>query len=155
MKLGDIITENLVIPELQAEDKLQVLRELATHLAERVAGIDAQELLAVLLEREQLGSTGIGDGVAIPHGKLKGIQNIIILVGKSSRGVAFDSMDGKPVHLVFLLLAPENSAGVHLKALARLSRLLKNNGFRLKLMGITNAKDLYTSIIEEDEKYLL
>jgi PTS system nitrogen regulatory IIA component len=155
MKIGDILTQDLVIPELKATDKVQALGELVTHIADRVPDISSEELLSVLLEREQLGSTGIGDGVAIPHGKLKGIQNIIAVFAKSVLGVAFDSMDSKPVHLFFLLVAPENSAGIHLKALARLSRLLKSNGFRQKLMGVSDAKDLYSIIVQEDEKYVL
>ena len=151
MKISDILSKDLVIPDLRETDKQSVLRELVRHLSDKVTGIDRGELLSVLLEREQLGSTGIGDGIAIPHGKLKDMKQLIAVFGKSAGGVAFDAMDGRPVHLFFLLVAPENSAGVHLKALARLSRLLKRNGFRQKLMSVADAQQLYRSIIEEDE----
>jgi PTS system nitrogen regulatory IIA component len=151
MKISDLLSKELVIPDLRETDKQNVLGELVSHLSHTIAGIDAGELIRVLLEREQLGSTGIGDGVAIPHGKLKDLKQIIAVFGKSSGGVAFDSMDGKPVHLFFLLVAPESSAGVHLKALARLSRLLKSNGFRQKLMSVADAEQLYQVIVEEDK----
>ena len=151
MKISDILSKELVIPDLREIDKQSVLGELVRHLSQKMAGIDAGELLGVLLEREQLGSTGIGDGIAIPHGKLKDLKQLIAVFGKSTDGVAFDAMDGKPVHLFFLLVAPENSAGVHLKALARLSRLLKRNGFRQKLMSVADALQLYQAIVEEDE----
>jgi PTS system nitrogen regulatory IIA component len=151
MKISDILSKNLVIPDLRETDKQSVLDELVRHLSHKVAGIDTSELLGVLLEREQLGSTGIGDGIAIPHGKLKDLKQLIAVFGKSAAGVSFDAMDGRPVHLFFLLVAPENSAGVHLKALARLSRLLKRNGFRQKLMSVADAEQLYQVIVEEDE----
>jgi PTS system nitrogen regulatory IIA component len=151
MKISDILSKELVIPDLREADKQSVLSELVRHLSHKVAGIDTSELLGVLLEREQLGSTGIGDGIAIPHGKLKDLKQLIAVFGKSAGGVSFDAMDGRPVHLFFLLVAPENSAGVHLKALARLSRLLKRNGFRQKLMSVADAEQLYQVIVEEDE----
>jgi len=151
MKISDILSKDLVIPDLRETDKQSVLDELVRHLSHKIAGIDTNELLGVLLEREQLGSTGIGDGIAIPHGKLKDLKQLIAVFGKNAGGVAFDAMDGRPVHLFFLLVAPENSAGVHLKALARLSRLLKRNGFRQKLMSVADAEQLYQVIVEEDE----
>jgi PTS system nitrogen regulatory IIA component len=151
MKISDILSAELIVPDLQQTAKREVLAELVSHLSAAVEGIDAAELLAVLLEREQLGSTGIGAGVAIPHGKLKELKKLLAVFGKSARGVEFNAMDGRPVHLFFLLVAPENSAGVHLKALARLSRLLKNNGFRHKLMDAADAPSLYRVIVEEDE----
>jgi len=151
MKISDILSAELIVPDLQQTTKRGVLEELISHLSAVVEGINAADLLGVLMEREQLGSTGIGDGVAIPHGKLKELKKLLAVFGKSARGVEFNAMDGRPVHLFFLLLAPENSAGVHLKALARLSRLLKNNGFRQKLMDVTDARSLYRVIVEEDE----
>jgi PTS system nitrogen regulatory IIA component len=155
MKFCDILSEALIIPDLRQTEKTRVLEELVSHLAGAVEGINAGELLAVLQEREKLGSTGIGDGVAIPHGKLKELKKLLAVFGKSTRGVAFNSIDGRPVHLFFLLVAPENSAGVHLKALARLSRLLKNNGFRQKLMDGADARSLYQVIVQEDEQYVV
>jgi nitrogen PTS system EIIA component len=153
MKFSDILSEELIIPDLLQTEKNRVLEELVSRLSAAAEGINAGELLAVLQEREKLGSTGIGDGVAIPHGKLKELKKLLAVFGKSNRGVAFDAIDGRPVHLFFLLVAPENSAGVHLKALARLSRLLKNNGFRQKLMDGTDSRSLYQIIIREDERY--
>lgn len=151
MKISDFLSKDLIIADLRETEKYKVLEELVEFVAQKIAGIDASELLKVLLDREQMGSTGIGDGIAIPHGKLKDLKQIIAVFGKSSRGVSFDAMDGRPVYLLFLLIAPENSAGVHLKALARLSRLLKRNGFRQKLMNLSDAEQLYQVIIEEDE----
>jgi PTS system nitrogen regulatory IIA component len=153
MKICELISEDLIIPELQGKTKKQVLEEMVSLLALKEEGIDAMELLKVLMEREKLGSTGIGNGIAIPHGKLRGISQLVVAFGKSSQGVDFDSMDGKPVHLFFLLVAPENSAGAHLKALARLSRLLKDNSFRKKLIGVSESQSLYRTIVQEDEKY--
>jgi len=153
MKIRDILSEELILPDLQQTEKTRVLEELVSRLSAVVEGINAGELLAVLQEREKLGSTGIGDGVAIPHGKLKELKKLLAVFGKSTRGVKFNAIDGRPVHLFFLLVAPENSAGVHLKALARLSRLLKNNGFRQNLMDGTDALSLYQIIIREDEQY--
>ncbi len=151
MKISDFLSKDLIIADLRETEKYKVLEELVGFVSQKIAGIDAEELLKVLLDREQMGSTGIGDGIAIPHGKLKDLKQIVAVFGKSSRGVAFDAMDSRPVYLLFLLIAPENSAGVHLKALARLSRLLKRDGFRQKLMNISDAELLYQVIIEEDE----
>jgi len=155
MKILDILTsEALVAPALQGVDKAAVLRELATHLArERAAdGIDADQLVEVLWERERLGSTAIGDGIAIPHGKLPGLQGVIGAFGCHPAGVDFDSLDGSPTHLLFLLVAPEDSVGQHLKALARVSRLLKDRAFRERLLAAPDRAALYALIRQEDEK---
>jgi PTS system nitrogen regulatory IIA component len=106
-----------------------------------------------LEDRERLNSTALGEGVAIPHGKLAGVKRVLAAFGRSSQGVDFSSLDGKPTHLFFLLVAPEDSAGAHLKALARISRLLKDQGFRAKLLRASDARELYRTIREEDEKY--
>jgi len=106
-----------------------------------------------LLEREQLGTTGIGDGVAIPHGKLNGIERPVISFGRSKVGLDFDSMDGQPTYLFFLLVAAsDNSSGVHLQILARIATLLKSIAFRKKLMEAGTAKELYRAIIQADEE---
>jgi len=152
MRISDLINECLIIAELNGKSKKQVLEELVKHLAEQKDSIDADELLRVLIEREKLGSTGIGNGIAIPHGKLNGLDNIVLVFGKSTQGVDFDSIDGMQVNLVFLLIAPSNSAGVHLKALARLSRLLKDNSFRQALLDAPDAKCIYSTIVSEDNK---
>jgi PTS system nitrogen regulatory IIA component len=155
MKIRDYIENSLIIADLKGKTKKQVLEELVGHLASTCAAIDSDELLRVLIEREKLGSTGIGNGIAIPHGKLSGLKDIALVFGKSSSGIDFDSIDGKPVQLFFLLVAPANSAGVHLKALARLSRLLKDSSFRTRLLDSRDADQLYDIIISEDEKISL
>ena len=110
-------------------------------------------LVGALEERERLNSTALGDGVAIPHGKLPGVRRVIAAFARSRAGVDFQSLDGKPTHLFFLLVAPEDSAGAHLKALARISRLLKDESFRQRLMRAGDGADLFRTIREEDEKY--
>jgi PTS system nitrogen regulatory IIA component len=152
MKISELISEHLIIPALKGKTKKQILEELVKHLALNIKNIDAEELLRVLIEREKLGSTGIGDGIAIPHGKLKGLDSIFLVFGASPKGVDFESIDGKPVRLIFLLVAPTNSAGVHLKALARLSRLLKDKKFRQQLLDVSDARSLYGIIVNADKK---
>jgi PTS system nitrogen regulatory IIA component len=153
MKILDILTsEALVEPALRGTDKTAVLRELASHLAAQIPGINADALVEVLWERERLGSTAIGDGIAIPHGKLAGLQGVIGAFGRHPTGVDFDSLDGTPTHLFFLLVAPEDSVGQHLKALARVSRLLKDRAFRERLLAAPDRAALYALIREEDEK---
>jgi nitrogen PTS system EIIA component len=152
MKISELLNTKLVIADLKAGDKQQALEEMVACLAAARHGIDAQDLYNVLIEREKLGSTGIGNGIAIPHGKLEGLDTICLVFARSTAGIEFDSLDGKPVHLIFMLVAPSNSAGVHLKALARLSRLLKEKNFRDDLIGASDAGALYGIIVAEDEK---
>jgi PTS system nitrogen regulatory IIA component len=152
MKLSEIIDEENIVPELQAKDKKGVLEELAHVLSSHEPSINKSDLVKVLLERERLGSTGIGDGVAIPHGKMNGVKNPIISFGRSRKGLDFDSMDGQPAHLFFLLVAPENSAGLHLKALAKIAKLLKSSAFRKKLIEADSRGDIYQAIIKTDEE---
>ena len=153
MKILEFIDEKRIIPELTSTKKVDVIKELIASIATYEKKIDKEELLKVLLEREELGSTGIGDGIAIPHGKFKKINKIIAAFGRSFNGVDFKSMDGKMAHLFFLLVAPENSAGIHLKALARISRFLKDSSFRKKLMEAKGVIEILEVIREEDEKY--
>jgi PTS system nitrogen regulatory IIA component len=143
----------LVVPELQAQDKSDVVKELAGHLASQVNGVDREQLAKVLLERERLASTAIGEGVAIPHGKLDAVGRLVACVGRARGGVDFDSMDSRPTHLFFVLVAPENSTGVHLKALARISRLFKDPEFRTRLMQAKDGAEMYKVIADEDAKY--
>ena len=152
MRILDILAENFVIADLTAENKKDVLQELSSVLAGLKKNIDQDTLLDVLLEREKLGSTGIGDGIAIPHGKLNGLDRIIASFGRSLKGLDFQSMDGKPTHLFFLLVAPESSGGAHLKALARISRLFKDDSFRKKLLEVKTKEDIFRIITEEDNK---
>src|SRR5512145_1195899 len=134
MKILDILDKDSIVTELKGASKKQVLEELIDALLERKPHLDRENLMRVLLERERLGSTGIGDGIAIPHGKLKGLKTILCAFGRSVKGVPFDSVDRKPVHIFFLLLAPEDSAGLHLKMLSRISRVLRDPAFRRKLL---------------------
>jgi nitrogen PTS system EIIA component len=156
MKIVDFVGPELIVPQLQAHEKSAVIRELADHLAAHVAGpqkIDREVLAKVLLERERLASTAIGEGVAIPHGKLDAVGKLVAVVGRAPEGVDFDSMDGRPTHLFFVLVAPENSTGVHLKALARISRLFKDPEFRTRLMQAKDAQEIFRVIADEDAKY--
>ena len=150
MKLSEIIKIDNIIPELKARDKKGVLGELAEIISKHDPSIDKGMLVKVLVEREHLGSTGIGDGVAIPHGKLNSVGRPIVSFGRSKGGLDFDSMDGQPAHLFFLLLAPENSSGVHLQVLTRIAKMLKNSAFRKELMRAKNREELYRTIIQSE-----
>ena len=152
MRIMDSLKEGAIVAELNATDKKGVLSELTASLAE-ASGVKQEELLRVLLERERLGSTGIGGGIAIPHGKLKPLQSLLMGFGRSRKGVDFDAMDGKPTHIFFLLLAPEDSTGGHLKMLARISRLLKNTVFKERLMNTADWRELYMVIEKEDQEF--
>ena len=152
MKIMDIIDIDLINADLKARNKQEVLGELADMVAKK-EGLDAGTIVPVLEEREKLGSTGIGEGIAIPHGKMKGLKKLVASFGKSAKGINFDSIDGKPAYLFFLLMAPENTAGMHLKALARISRLLKDTKFRERLLDSKTTQEVYKALQEEDEKF--
>jgi PTS system nitrogen regulatory IIA component len=151
MKIVDLLNPAAITADIKATDKNAVLLELTDALIQVESSLDREEVLRVLQERERLGSTGIGEGVAIPHGKLKDLKNLLISFGRSRSGVDFDSMDGKPAHLFFLLIAPEESVGVHLKTLARISKLLKNPAVRRRLIEAADGPELYSIIAEEEE----
>jgi len=153
MKIAEILTPELVIPELKGCTKPEILRELAACLAARYREIEVDILIATLAERERLGSTAIGDGIAIPHGKIRGVKQILGTFGRHPKGVDFESLDGGPTHLFFLLVAPEDSTSLHLKALARVSRLFKDASFREQLLAARDAAEIYRLIIEEDSRY--
>src|SRR3981081_1818031 len=119
MKIAEFLREDLILPELRSTDKESALRENCEVIARRNPQLDAARLSDVLLEREKLGSTGLGDGIAIPHGKLAGLQGLLAAFGRSRAGIDFQAIDGKPTHLFFVLFAPENSAGIPLKARPR------------------------------------
>jgi len=153
MKILDYLREEWVIPELRGTDKRSVLKELCLVLVESCQAESADELLQVLLEREKLGSTGIGEGIAIPHGRLKRLKTFCICFGRSIKGVDFDSIDHTPSQLFFLVMAPENSAVENLKLLGRIVTLLKDPSFKKRLMGASSRKELYQVISDEDEKY--
>jgi len=154
VKIEDILAEKLVIPALAARNKTEVLEELAAIVSAQHGELDRTRLLQALEDRERLNSTALGDGVAIPHGKLPGLKRVFAAFGRSRGGVDFHSLDGKPTHLFFLLVAPEDSAGAHLKALARISRLLKDEAFRKRLLeAADDVRELYAIIREEDARY--
>lgn len=152
MRLADILKESSVVSDIKGRTKKDILTELAGQL--KVAGLikDVEPVVKVIMEREALGSTGIGDGVAIPHGKMKGSGNILCVFGRSREGVDFDAADGEPVHIFFLVLAPEDSASAHLKVLSRISRILRDPSLRKKLLKLPDAHAIYETIVEEDEK---
>lgn len=151
MKILDVLLKEAILSDLKADDKKGVLEELVTPVA-RIADINHDYLVKVLMERERLGSTGIGEGIGIPHGKVKDLGSLVLGFGLSRKGVDFDSMDGQPAYIFFLLLTPENSTGLHLKLLARISRILKNDLFKQKLLGATNRDEIYSIIKEEEEE---
>ena len=153
MKIAEFLREDLILPELGAPDKAGVLGELSSAIARTHPDLAAGRLTEVLLEREKLGSTGVGEGVAIPHGKMPGLPTLLAAFGRSQRGIEFDAIDKRPAQLFFVLFAPENSAGIHLKALARISRLFKSGSFRRAILEAHGAAGIYKLISEEDAKY--
>jgi len=153
MKIVEFVREELILPELRSTAKLEILAELAEHVAKHCEGVDKTTLTHVLVEREKLASTAIGEGVAIPHGKLDAVGKLVACIGRARAGVDFDSMDGKPTYIFFVVVAPENSTGIHLKALARISRLFKDPEFRQRLLAAPDAHAMFKTISEEDAKY--
>lgn len=152
MKILDVLNREAICADLKATDKKGILEELATPVSE-ATGLNRDDIIRVLMERERLGSTGIGGGIGIPHGKLKALSTLVLGFGLSRAGVAFESMDGRPTHIFFLLLTPENSTGLHLKMLARISRILKNEPFKEKLMAAGSSDEIHAIIQEEDEDF--
>jgi nitrogen PTS system EIIA component len=153
MRVIDFLKQDAIIANLAATTKAGVLAEVATRMAALEPAIDGEHLRRVLEERELLASTAIGDGIAIPHGKLDSIGQLAGVLGRSVAGLEFDSIDGRPTHLVFMLVAPTSSTGVHLKALARLSRLFRDADFRRRLLEAPSREDMYRVISDEDAKY--
>ncbi len=153
MKIIDLIGQENILPGLQSTSKKKIILELAAYLASCHPQVDEARLAKVLIEREALASTALGEGVAIPHGKLSMVEGIIACIGRAKNGVDFDSMDGEKTYLFFVLIAPENSTGTHLKALARISRVFKDADFRKRLLNADGAENMYNVIAEEDAKY--
>ncbi|MFH1094206.1 MAG: PTS sugar transporter subunit IIA [Candidatus Omnitrophota bacterium] len=152
MKIMDFLNEKAVCSNLRASTKNEVIEELLDLLLKAQVIKDKKKLIKILLDREALGSTGIGQGVAIPHGKSESVKELVAAFGISENGVDFDSLDGEKVFIFFLLVAPEDSAGPHLKALARISRLLKDRYFRDTLKAAKDEKTLLNIIKQEDSK---
>ena len=152
MKISDILKEDCIIADLDATDKEGTLSEVSLFLEHKGIIQDHAKLLLALLDREKLGSTGIGDNMAIPHAKCEGIENITTVFARSRKGIDFQSLDRKPVHFVFLLLAPPASTGLHLKALAKIARLFKNPSLRENILKAEDADTINSLILEEDSK---
>lgn len=152
MKILDVLQPDAILPDLKSRDKKGTLEELVEPIS-GIAGLKHSDLVRVLMDRERLGSTGIGNGIGIPHGKIKGLDSMIIGLGISRQGVDFDSMDGRPVHLFFTLVTPEQSTGLHLKLLARISRLLKDEAFRQNLIAAETREDILSIIEQDDEDF--
>ena len=154
MKMMDFLSPEAICANLQATDKKEAIKELVGLLikAGEIKEKDKDKVVKVLLEREALGSTGIGQGIGIPHGKFGGVRRLVGACGLSRKGIDFESLDGEVVYIFFLLVAPEDSAGPHLKALARISRLLKDKFFREMLRGAKDEKALVKVIKQEDQK---
>lgn len=150
MRITDFLFREGIIPSLRATTKEEVLIELVEPISRANRSVDSDLLIKTLIERENLGSTGIGGGVAIPHGKLEGLDTILSSFGKSDDGIGFNSMDGRPARLFFLLVAPKNSAGDHLKALARVSRLFKDPLLKKSLENAETADEVYRLLEESD-----
>ncbi len=152
MKLMDFLDKRAIIPELGKGNKQEVIREMVNKLVALGEITDGEETVKILMEREKLGSTGIGEGVAIPHGKSKDVKKITAIFAKAKEGIDFEALDGEPVYLFFLLVAPESSTSEHIKALARISRLLKDSNFRKKLKMKQTVEDILSAISEEDKR---
>jgi nitrogen PTS system EIIA component len=153
MKILDILLRDAVLVDLKASGKREVLEEICSAVAAAEPSADRANLVEVLSERERLQSTGIGEGVAIPHGKIPGLPRLVAAFAKSRAGVDFDSVDGQKTHLFFLLVMPENAGGQHLKALARISRSLRDPAFRRAVEAATTREDVLRAIEHEDAKF--
>lgn len=147
MEFVELIAPESIVPNLHATSKKQALQELARHGA-ALTGLGERQIFDVLLERERLGTTGVGSGIAIPHGKLPGLDRLYGLFARIESPIDFDAIDEQPVDLIFMLLAPENAGADHLKALARVSRLLRDKAVCDKLRGSDNADALYALLTE-------
>ncbi|MBV8118507.1 MAG: PTS IIA-like nitrogen regulatory protein PtsN [Alphaproteobacteria bacterium] len=150
MEIADLITPRGVVSQLRATNKRQALQELAKRAA-AITGFSDRAIFEVLIERERLGSTGIGMGIGIPHGKLTGLERFCGIFARLDRPIPFEAIDDQPVDLIFLLLAPENAGADHLKALARISRLLRDRAVCEKLRGTERADALYALLTDMTE----
>ncbi|MFO1190199.1 MAG: PTS IIA-like nitrogen regulatory protein PtsN [Alphaproteobacteria bacterium] len=147
MEITDILSPEAVIASLKATSKKQALQEIARKAA-AITGMNERTITEVLIERERLGSTGVGHGIAIPHGKLDGLDKMVGVFARLDKPITFDAIDERPVDLIFVLLAPLSAGAAHLKALARVSRLLRDRAACEKLRGATSADALYAVLTE-------
>ena len=151
MNLLDILSEKSVIVGLQGETKEEIIEELVDSLEKGVAISDSEKVLQSVLDREKIMSTGIGDGIAIPHGKSDAVITLSAALGTQKRGANFEALDGEPAYVFFLLVSPANISGPHIKALARISRLLKNEDFKKRLTAASSPEELIGEISEEEK----
>jgi len=154
MKIDTILKKESVIADLLGDNKVEVIKEMTQCLKKNNFIKNDQALFETLMEREKLGSTGIGENVAIPHGKSDEVTQIITVLARSKNGVEFESLDQKPVHFVCMVIAPANSTGQHLKVLARISRIFKNQGLREDILNAGNSDSIYSILIHEDSKFI-
>lgn len=154
MKIDDILKKDSIIANLVGTKKEEVLHEMTDFLQSQNLIQDKETLFKTLTEREKLGSTGIGENVAIPHGKTDEISQIITVFARSLGGVDFEALDQKPVHFICMVIAPSNSTGQHLKALARISRIFKNQNLRENILKLQDASQIYSLLLEEDSKFI-
>lgn len=153
MRLGEILTLDRVTVSLEAGDKPAALRAIARLFHRTETSLDEEKILTTLHAREQLASTGVGSGVAIPHGRVAGIEKMVGALAVSRAGVPFESIDGEPARIFIAVLAPERHTGDHLKALARISRLLRDGAVRQRLLEAESAEAALQIVIEEDERH--
>ncbi len=152
MKISEILNKDSIVANLESTNKNGVIKELSQAIS-KTTNTAPDDIAAVLMEREGLGSTGIGGGIAIPHGKLDSVKSVSVGFGLSRRGVEYDSLDNRLVHIFFLLLTPENSTGGHLKVLAQISKLLKMDQFKEGLRTATSVDEIYEIIMEQNEEF--
>jgi len=148
MALADLLHQDAIIPALKVNSKKQLLQELAAK-ASKITGLSEREIFDVVLQRERLGSTGVGNGIAIPHGKIASVRSIVGVFARLESSVDFEALDDQPVDLVFLLLAPEGAGADHLKALSRIARVLRDQDLVAKLRATDSASAIYAFLNEE------
>ncbi|MCK5203414.1 MAG: PTS sugar transporter subunit IIA [Desulfobacterales bacterium] len=152
MKILEVMRKEAIFDDLKSQNKKGILEELVVPLA-GITGLSQEDLTRVLMDRERLGSTGIGGGIGIPHGKIKDLETLFLGFGLSRKGIDFESIDGQPTHIFFVLITPENSTGLHLKLLARIKRILKNDHFKERLLNAADRQEIFDIIKEEDEEF--
>lgn len=150
MKILEALIESAILVDLQSRDKKGTIEEMAAPLA-GIANIKPEKLVKILTDREQLGSTGIGSGIAIPHGKLQGLDKLLLGFGLSRAGIDFNSIDNQPAHIFFLLITPENASVTHLKMLAHISSICRNEFFRHEIIKARNRTDVLTMLKKEED----
>lgn len=153
MKIKNVLSNDCVIADLKSSSKEDVISELIQTPIKK-NNLDRSQVTKILIDRENLGSTGIGKGIAIPHGKIKDIDKIIASFGRSLKGIPFDAQDGNDVHCFFVLLAPDNATSAHLEILQRISQIFVTGTLQKTILKLTNPIEIYNAIIDEDEKYV-